>query len=869
MKRIFILSVIMFSAIIVKADHITGGEMHYTFLAIVNGQYQYSVTLKYFMRCNSGRQFYDPTVVSVYNKRTSEYVSDIDVPLSSQTTLSLTDVNPCISNPPTVCYEVGSYNFILSLPASPDGYKLASQVTYRIQGIDNLAAGYTQVGATYTAEIPGFNDVATGPTNSSAIFTGNDLVIVCAENSFSYSFGATDNDGDELRYYFCEAFTHSGGGGGGISGPTGPPPYQPVPYGAPFTGQAPLGSKVSINSKTGLITGIAPAAGVYVVTVCVEEIRNGKMIAVQRKDLQINITPCTIAGAMLLPEYLLCKNTKTINLANLSLSPLVKTYSWTVFDRAGYILGTSNTPAMSHTFADTGVYNIKLVINSGQACSDSTTSIAKVYPGFVPAFTSDGVCFSKPSFFKDGTTSAYGITNSWIWDFGESNTSTDTSNLQNPTFTYPSMGRKYTQLVVSNTVGCRDTLIDYLTIIDKPPLNLAFSDTLICVSDAVQLNAGANGIFSWSPNINIIAANTRAPTVSPTSTTTYYVDMDDNGCVNRDSVKVRVTDHVNLLAMNDTTICEGDTIQLHIISDGFQYSWIPASQVVNSVSANPRVITNRATTYQVTANIGSCSATESILVNTVPYPIADAGADTIICDKSIAHLNARIVGNSFTWSPTASLTNSNTLDPVARPKVTTSYNLIVYDNKGCPKPGLDQVRVTVLPPITAYAGEDTAIITGQPLQLTATGGIRYIWSPTTGLSNTNIANPVASFATAGDSIRYSVQVYNQVGCYETASFLVKIYKTLPSVFVPNAFTPDKDGKNDLLKPIAVGMKQIEYFHVYNRWGQLVFSGAANQHGWDGTIKGKLQGPGTYAWAVKAIDYTGKYYFQKGTAVLLR
>ena len=870
MKKIITLSLILISAVIARADHITGGEMYYIFQGFSNGEYQYNVTLKFFMRCNSGRQFYNPAIIGIFNKRTGDHVADVSAPLSNQQTLSLSNSNPCITNPPTVCYEVGYYHFNVSLPPSADGYKLASQVTFRIQGINNLSNGYTQVGATYTCEIPGITQVPTGPTNSSAIFTGSDLVIVCADNPFTYSFAADDNDGDQLRYYFCEAFTHtSGGGGSGASNPPGPPPYQPVPYGSPFNGQNPLSDKVSINSSTGLISGIAPGAGVYVVTVCVEEVRNGVVIATQRKDLQINIAPCTIAGATLQPEYMLCRNTKSLSLFNLSLSPLIKTYNWTLLDQSGSTLTTSTNPTISYTFADTGVYKIKLVVNSGQACSDSTTSIAKVYPGFVPAFTSNGVCFTKPTLYTDATTSVYGAVNLWIWDFGESSISTDVSNIQNPVYTFPTMGRKYTQLVVANTVGCRDTLIDYVTIIDKPPLDLAFKDTLICKNDQVQLNAGASGIFIWSPNLNMVNANTNTPTVSPIASTTYYVVMDDNGCINRDSVKVRVTDRVNLTLMNDTTICEGDTVRLHVVSDGFRYSWIPIAQVMNPGRPDPFVVTKLSTTYQITAQIGGCSTIGSIHVKTIPYPLANAGPDTIICDHSSAQLNAGITGNSFTWSPTASLNNSNLLNPIATPKISTTYNLIVYDNRGCPKPGIDQVSVTVLPPVKASAGGDTAVTIGQPLQLAAIGGINYVWSPSTGLSNARIANPVASFIHSTDSIRYKVQVYNQAGCYDSAFVSVKIFKTLPSVFVPNAFTPDNDGRNDLLKPIAVGMKQIEYFHVYNRWGQLVFSTFANNQGWDGTIRGKVQSNGIYVWSVKAIDYTGKPVFQKGTAALIR
>ena len=92
---------------------------------------------------------------------------------------------------------------------------------------------------------------------------------------------------------------------------------------------------------------------------------------------------------------------------------------------------------------------------------------------------------------------------------------------------------------------------------------------------------------------------------------------------------------------------------------------------------------------------------------------------------------------------------------------------------------------------------------------------------------------------------------------------------MPTVFVPNAFTPNGDGKNDLLRPIAVGMVRIDYFQIYNRWGQLVFSTSTNEYGWDGTIAGKVQPSGTYVWLVKAVDYTGAPYVQRGTLVLVK
>jgi gliding motility-associated-like protein len=174
-----------------------------------------------------------------------------------------------------------------------------------------------------------------------------------------------------------------------------------------------------------------------------------------------------------------------------------------------------------------------------------------------------------------------------------------------------------------------------------------------------------------------------------------------------------------------------------------------------------------------------------------------------------------------------------------------------------------------LPDINAFAGRDTAVITGQLLQLQASGGVKYEWLPATSLSNTHIANPVAIYNTPSTGISYKVLVYNEAACVDSAYIRVKVFQTLPSVFVPNGFTPNRDGRNDLLRPVAVGMSRIDYFQIYNRWGQLVFSTSTNEHGWDGTIAGKLQPSGTYVWVVKAVDYLGSPYTQRGTLVLVR
>ena len=820
------------------------------------------------MVCHTIRQFPNPAAISVFNRSTGARIMDRNVQLARTEDLRLNQTNPCITNPPEVCYRVGYYDFDITLPASADGYLISTQVIFRIEGINNLIRGYDNVGATYTGEIPGTAFVANGPQNSSARFTGNDLVEVCAENSFTYSFEANDPDGDQLRYSFCNAYN---GGSFDASGntPAPPPPYQSVPYSFNYSGSVPLGQNVHIDENTGVITGVAPTAGIYVITVCVEEIRNGVVIATQRKDLQINIAPCSIASATIPSLYLLCDSTKKITVSNQSTSTLIKTYNWKFLDASGASIFTSTSSSATYTFPDTGVYKIKLIINQNDPCTDSAIAEAKVYPGFSPGFNYKGICISKSTQFTDISTSVYGKVNSWSWDFGDNNSLTDVSSLQDPAYTYSTQGAKNVRLTVSDSKGCVDTVSNTVTITDKPPITLSFRDTLICVNDNVQLHANGNGVFSWSPSVDIINANSTSPTVSPTSTITYYVDLNDDGCLNRDSVLINVVDHVSLQTMNDTTICQGDAIQLNIVSNGLHYSWTPASQLDDATKQNPTATTNANTNYKVTAIIGSCSADAAINVTTVPYPSANAGNDTLICFQTNAQLHGIINGSSFTWSPQTSLFNANTLSPTTAPSQTTAYVLYAFDTKGCPKPGTDTVLVSVLPDINAFAGHDTSVVINQSLQLHATGGRFYKWSPPSGLSAINIADPVAIFDKEDESVRYRVLAYNEAGCVDSAFITVKVFKTLPSVFVPTAFTPNGDGRNDILKPIAVGMQRLDFFGVYNRWGQLIFSTSINDKGWDGTISGTPQSSGAYVWMVKAVDFTGAPYFEKGTVVLIR
>jgi len=866
MKKQLLSLIIVLSSLITYANHISGGEMYYSFVSQSGNSYTYSVTLKLFRDPGGGGPSLEAFQnIAIYEKSTNVLAWSGSVAKTQAYTTTLTTPNPCIIAPPTVTFDIALYNFQVTLPGSQYGYTIVFQRCCRLNGITNIAAPSSSAGSTYTAEIPGNEPSSFGPANSSARFVGADTVIICSGYPFQYGFNATDADADSLSYTFCSGYTSPGNNPSPQA-----PPYASLNYVFPYSGGSPMGIGVTVDPRTGIVSGTAPAAGLYVVTVCVSEYRLGQLIATQRKDLHIRVSDCDLATVTLQPDGYINCNDYTVTFNNLSPSPLINSYSWDFGDPT--TLGdTSHLPGPTYTYPDTGVYTVKIVANRNAPCSDSTTAKVRVFPGFFPDFDHVGVCMNSPVQFTDRTTTAYGSVNSWRYDFGVNSLSNDTSRLQNPQYTYTNVGGYTAEFIVGSSKGCRDTIYKTVDIIDKPIITMAFKDTLIC-NDTIQLNAtGSIGAISWTPNYNITNSTSVTPSVWPATTTTYTVEFNENGCRNTDTVRVQVKNSVSLTASNDTSICANEPIQLWANTDGLQYSWLPDPTLSNPNILFPTATPSTTTTYQVSSSIGNCVATESVLVTVVPKPTVNAGTDIMICYNGSTQLNAQTNAASFTWLNATSLSNASILNPTATPVNTTSYTLMATNPaSGCAKPSYDTVTVTVLPKVNAFAGNDTTIIASLPLQLKATGGVTYQWSPATGLDNPNIQGPVALLDGNPEYVTYVVTAFDQAGCYDTSSITIRVYKTGPEIFVPTGFTPNGDGRNDVFRPIYIGMQSVDYFKVYNRWGKLIYSNNKKDgSGWDGTSNGIKQNTGTFIWMVQATDIIGKVHFKKGTVILIR
>lgn len=295
------------------------------------------------------------------------------------------------------------------------------------------------------------------------------------------------------------------------------------------------------------------------------------------------------------------------------------------------------------------------------------------------------------------------------------------------------------------------------------------------------------------------------------------------------------------------------------------------ASVKNSVSKNWNVAGTFLLSVQEHSPGGCDGDIRTGLVHVIAPPVANAGPDTVICFGAQVRLSSS-GGSVYQWSPAAYLSNAGIANPVATIPFAGNYQYILTINNGnaCHLAAHDTVVITVLQPLKVFVGVDTAVAIGQPLQLNAVdvnnaGLIKYVWSPSFGLNNAFIKNPVA---VVNSNAFYTLTAQTAKGCTAKDDINITVF-VKPDLYVPNAFTPNADGKNDIFNPIPIGIKEIKYFAIYNRYGELVFKTTVQGAGWDGAVKGIRQNTGAFVWIAEAVDFKGNIITKKGTVVLLK
>jgi len=498
---------------VANARHIVGGEVTYRCvgLDVAAQTVTFEITvLIYRDSYGGGAPFDDPANFGLYSGSDAlgwTHMRTIRQSPDSTSEIDTDTGNPCLTVPTNIGVEEGMYVFDITVPISDvNSYQIVYQRCCRNNTINNIVDPDI-TGAAYTVVI---TPLAQRECDSSPTFDDFPPVIICAEAFLSFDHGATDLDGDQVTYTFCEPI--AAGGIRGINGvgqelcdgitPSAancPPPYDPVVFRTDlgYTVTNPLGNGLEINPATGLISGIPSVLGQFVVGVCASSFRNGVLISEVKRDFQFNVTDCEISVLANLPaddiidgeQFIInsCGD-NTVDIVNQSIdASKIISYEWE-FDILGDTLRLG-TRDVNITFPDTGTYSGVMYLNRSEDfadCKDTAYININIYPEITADFTLEyDTCIAGPVDFMDLSVTGAGLVTDWGWDFGDG----DSSRVMNPTNIYQEPGNKLVSLTVADRNNCTSTIQKEFAWFPVPPLLIAEPDRFVgCVPATIKFN---------------------------------------------------------------------------------------------------------------------------------------------------------------------------------------------------------------------------------------------------------------------------------------------------------------------------------------------------------------------------------------------
>ncbi|HMC84552.1 MAG TPA: gliding motility-associated C-terminal domain-containing protein, partial [Chitinophagaceae bacterium] len=398
---------------------------------------------------------------------------------------------------------------------------------------------------------------------------------------------------------------------------------------------------------------------------------------------------------------------------------------------------------------------------------------------------------------------------------------------------------------VSVTDNCGNVLRDTITVVAPMPAPFDLGpDSSLCEKDSILLKAPeAFTNYSWSPAYRISSLSTANVFVFPLTDTVYHVRAESTaGCLVEDSVHIAVKHGQPVHLGADKSFCSGDSAVLDAGTDFNTYAWS------NGTTGQFTTVYTTGIYSVVATGQNVCKSFDTVrILNVFANPRPDLGTDSVICAGTLRIINAGVY-SQYTWN-TGSITSTISVTE------TGLYSVEVTDNNNCK--GYDTLVISKkINPPSGFLPPDTSLCTYGKIELKTKGSYNnYLWS--TGASSSTI-----SIENAGT---YWLEVKDKDNCVGRDSILIISGNCGSGFYIPNAFTPGHDGKNDVFRPLIFGNLLQYEFTVYNRYGQVVFSSKQPGKGWDGAT----QTTGGFAWTCRYQLENQSLKIEKGIVLLLK
>ncbi len=537
---------------------------------------------------------------------------------------------------------------------------------------------------------------------------------------------------------------------------------------------------------------------------------------------------------------------------------IVQNYTWNFGDG-----NTATGASATNTYSTAGNYNAKLVLDYGNNCFDSVSKQVTVEQNPTAAFTANTVCERNYTNFNNNSSPA-GFSS--LWNFADGNTDTTL----NPSHLYASNGTYLVKLVVTTAAQCTDSITDTISVL--PVGKALFTVLPVCLGEPTQFVNNIDTVtypvsnFDWNLG-NGTTSNNSNPQLTYSTSGNFNILLIANfanGCADTAYGSTSVfeipaftyqTKNVSCFAQNDGEITLNSTAG----KAPFNFIWSPALSN-NSVQQNLA-----AGDYFVTfSDANNCSDTLSTIITQPDSLSLYVALDSISCfGRNDGKLRAFVTGGtpqySYVWSNGINISENKNLSE-------GNYQLTVTDANLC-----ELIRNILLPNPARFnvqLKEIDTIQLGESITLQPTYNYSNItnwqWTPATALNCIDCENPVAN---PYNDIVYTVYATTEKGCYDSA-FTEIIVEHTPVVYVPNLFTPNGDGLNDVAMVYANNVRDLNFL-IFNRWGEKVYEGHNITEGWNGIYANKLQNPETYVYVVTVTFLDNKTVTKTGSVTLVK
>jgi gliding motility-associated-like protein len=407
-------------------------------------------------------------------------------------------------------------------------------------------------------------------------------------------------------------------------------------------------------------------------------------------------------------------------------------------------------------------------------------------------------------------------------------------NSTNSTFAVSQAGN-YWVTVSSGTCIVSDTIL--VGVISPPNVQLS-NDTTVCsnlTTELIPIYGGGNATILWNNN-------SFDSTLIVNNSGIYWIEVENQCAVVRDSINVTVEIPPAFDLGNDTTICENSTLILNPNIQNATYVW-------QNNSSQPTFSVNQAGVYWVDVSTGNCLVRDSINILTQNAPIVNLGNDITLCNGTSTVLNAFYTGANYSWQD-----NSNS--PTLMIDQPGTYWVDVSNICGTLR---DTFILTIQNPPQINFSNDTTFCLDESISLSAfSQGANYLWQD----------NSTNSSLIVNQAGLYSVVVTVGV-CQVEHDFLINVKMCNSEIEMPTIFTPNGDGINDYFTPVSYSKIKNYTILIVNRWGNVIYNNSNLLSGWDGTSNGKECSEGVYFWKVNYEDFNSSKFTEHGFLHLQR